>query len=226
MPRTAIASRVAVPQVQNLLTRSEELNHANWNVTSDLTVTADQAAAPDGTMTADLLTPTGGAGVRHYAGQGLTVPAAYQFVPRMIVASCHFRAIGAQRWVIIGNDRHTDFVYAWFDLIAGVVGSVTADNPTAISLVNRIENRGGGWFRCSLFYIMISPSGGAGTNAESIIVGPTTADGAQIFDPASGATCHAWGAQLVIGAKTQGPYVQTVAATVNTGSIRSLRSQL
>ena len=45
------------PQSRNLITHSEDFNDASWNKT-DCTILSNQAIAPDGTLTADLMTLT------------------------------------------------------------------------------------------------------------------------------------------------------------------------
>ena len=223
MPRVAVASRSAVVQQQNLCTRSEEFDNAAWNANSAITVTANATTDPIGGSSADQLTPNGGVN-RHYAAQTFAIAASYAFSPRQMCMSCFIKPRGGAQWAYLLDERHTDFVYAWFDVLNGVVGSVTANNPTAIMGTSGIESRGSGWFRCWMNYMMISPSGGAGMNAQCVGVGPTTGDAVQIYDSAAGVEVYVWGAQVVCGPRSPGPYVQTVAAIVDTGAVRTLRS--
>ncbi len=227
-----MATRVAIPVQQNLLLRSEEMGNAAWNASVAITVTSDNGVAPDGTLTADLLTASGGVN-RHYIAQAFTVPVAYQFSPRRVTVSCFAKQSGTTTWFAMGNERHTDFVYAWFDLTNGVVGSVSADSPTAINISSSIEianpivypSAPAGWYRCMMTYLMVSPGGGAGMAAESLLLGPTSADAVQSYDSAGAGTPYAtlaWGASMTIGANQPGPYAKTVAAQIDTGSLRSL----
>jgi hypothetical protein len=236
--RVAISNRVAIGSpsrfsietTQNLITRSEEFTNAAWNANSAVTVTANQIAAPDTTVSADLIAPDG-TNNRHYSAQAITVPSPYQFNPRRMSYSCFLKGNGAQ-WAMIGDDRHTAFIFAWFDLTNGVVGTVTADNDSGIAVTNRIEalpnvyypSAPSGWYRCTMTYTMVSPSGGAGSNASAICIGPTTANGTQSFDGTANPTkqIYAWGAQMVASANWTGRYVQTVGSAQNSGSIRSL----
>jgi hypothetical protein len=57
-------------QRTNLLTYSEQFDHANWGAKINCTVTANAATAPDGNATADALTRT--ATGNHYIAQGYT----------------------------------------------------------------------------------------------------------------------------------------------------------
>src|SRR5690606_19304297 len=58
------------PQRQNLFTRSQELDHANWSKSS-LTVTANAVTSPDGTTNADKLVEAA-ATAQHYEQQFLS----------------------------------------------------------------------------------------------------------------------------------------------------------
>ena len=59
-PTTAV-TRMAVAQRQNLLQYSEQLGTAPWSAQGSMAVTANQATAPDGTLTADQAVATGSA---------------------------------------------------------------------------------------------------------------------------------------------------------------------
>ena len=53
--RIASVGRVTISSTENRLLRSEEFDIASWTKQSGVTVTANQALAPDGTLTADLI---------------------------------------------------------------------------------------------------------------------------------------------------------------------------
>lgn len=55
MTRAAVSNRATVPILQNLLTYSEQFDNGAWTKQAGVTVTANQAADPDGTTTADLI---------------------------------------------------------------------------------------------------------------------------------------------------------------------------
>jgi hypothetical protein len=57
--RVAVANRVAIPD-QNLILRSEEFDNAAWSKVAGASVSANATAAPDGSLTADRVTPAGG----------------------------------------------------------------------------------------------------------------------------------------------------------------------
>jgi hypothetical protein len=221
-------ARTLIPNQQNLIINSEDFSAASWNANNLITVATNQIAAPDTTVTADLLTANGGVS-KHYCCRAITVPAAYQFSPRRVSVSCFYKA-GNTDWVLLGNERHTDFVFAWFNVTTGALGSVTADNPTAIAVSSRIQSAvsaqfpsaPAGWYLCSMTYVMISPAGGAGMTSESIMVGPTSANNVSDYDGAGAQSCYAWGAAMAIGSNWTGQYAKTTSAQINTGSLRSL----
>jgi hypothetical protein len=71
---------------ENLLIRSQEFDSANWGKTNS-TVTANTDTAPDGTLTADTLTFTTGAGFTNQQADGLNTALSYTFSVWMRTAS-------------------------------------------------------------------------------------------------------------------------------------------
>ncbi|UJX46647.1 DUF2793 domain-containing protein [Xanthobacter sp. YC-JY1] len=115
----------------NLLLRSQEMGSSPW--VSSLTVTADQIAAPDGTVTADMLTATGAATPNYYQAVTVTASTVYTF----------------SAWVRLGTLSASDFKIAFRDDTAGVF--------IATDLVPSAVPTASGWTRIA--YTLTTPVG-------------------------------------------------------------------
>lgn len=220
MPRNAVANRVAVPQAQNLLLRSQEFDNASWDkATFPCSIAANSTGAPDGTATADTITATAGAANEHGPFQALTIAAA----PHFECLSCFVKQ-GNQTWCWLSDTQHGTFgfVEAWFDVTNGVVGTTSNVLLARIDPASTwIPGAPVGWFR--IYIAAYIPAGAGNDTTASLLVQPTTANGTRAYAAAGTETLIAWGAQLV-QANWPGPYTATAAAAVNTGPLRNLRS--
>ena len=115
----------------NLLLRSAEFGTAPW--LSTMTVTSNVIAAPDGTMTADMLTLPGTANPGHYEIVTVTASTAYVF----------------SVWARLGTAIAADFKLAFRDDTAGVF--------IAQDIVPTVLPTADGWTRIS--YAVTTPAG-------------------------------------------------------------------
>jgi len=197
-PITGLCEGLLVePQRTNLLLRSEEFDNASWTKTA-LTVTANSAAAPDGTTTADTLAATGAGG---NVAQAVTITAG-----RGIALSVYAKA-GASSWLYLRQGDGTNTVEAWFNLAAGTVGANTAGAGTLLFTQRTIEDMGSGWYRCAL------ETSSTTVTAITAAIGPAAADSAA---PANGNTVLAWGAQAEAESTVTNAtsYIPTTSGTV------------
>jgi hypothetical protein len=183
----------------NLLTYSEQFDDAAWTK-SNVTVTANAAAAPNGTTTADKVVPSTGSVVQQLI-QALTVGA-------VAYTQSIYAKVGAYQFIQFNNSQSgTEF--ANFDVSAGTIGTVGG------AAVATIENVGNGWYRCSITYSAFT----AGTvNFRWQVVGSATATRAQSFagDGINGVLV--WGADLRPTSQATGligPTYQRVAAATD-----------
>ncbi len=117
----------------NLVTYSEQFDNAAWTK-SNTTVTANQEIAPDGTLTADLLTKTS-------ASSGYVRQAPSTAIGQVHVWSVYAK-VGTGTVVVMGSSQTSQ--YAEFNLTA-VTATVTTGSSTAL-----ITSVGNGWYRCSM----------------------------------------------------------------------------
>jgi hypothetical protein len=174
---------------QNLLQRSEEFDNAYWSKIST-TVTANDAIAPDGTSSADLVEKTGNDAST--PARTLAVTAAAH------TASCFVKNVSGDFFRIRFEEPGGAVVNAFFDTATGAVSTLSA------GVTASIQGAGNGWYRCIATYTF--PSAGNGT------IGLSPANGVIGVD-ATGAEAHLWGAQLEAGAFATS-YIPTTSAAV------------
>ena len=120
------------PSRTNSLQRTEEFDNSTWNKGS-LTVTANQAISPDGSQTADKITPSATTGAIRIWQTQTTSAATYSL-------SFFVKYNGKQYVQLLFGSLLNSSAYSNFDLINGSVTSGTG----------KIENYGSGWYRISL----------------------------------------------------------------------------
>ena len=120
------------PSRANNLQRSEEFNNSTWNKGS-LTVTANQTTSPDGSQTADKITPNATTGAIRIWQTQTTSAATYSL-------SFFVKYNGKQYVQLLFGSLLNSSDFSNFDLINGTVTSGTG----------KIENYGNGWYRISL----------------------------------------------------------------------------
>jgi hypothetical protein len=169
---------------ENLFLYSQQFDDSYWSKT-DAVVTANSTAAPDGTTTADTITE--GTSGNQSVARNVAVSAANA----VVVFSIFVKKSANNDWVrmVIGDQANvgTNFIRGWFDVNAGVVGSVTTGGTGASSAIS-IVSVGNGWYRCIL------TGGLTNTSAYSMSIRSASADASTTV--VSDATYFLWGAQL------------------------------
>jgi hypothetical protein len=177
----------------NLLLRSEEFDNAAWSKTN-VTVTANSVAGPDGATTMDTLDATAGGHVVYQDVSASPGTTPYTFSIFLKQGTAAATRIFLQ-YTTGGTTNYAFATLTWSTLTVSTAGS------TATSVSYELKDIGGGIYRLS---ITGTNSGGANTLIRANI------------EPANSGntgTAYAWGAQLTATAFPV-PYVPTTSATV------------
>ncbi len=206
------------PAATNLVFHSEVwAAGSNWNLSAGstprvtrVTGSTDAFKAPDGTFTANALSPTSG-NVSHQLFSNSPTEITYTS-GTIYTQSAFFKAgtgdAGRYVQLTFGSPQFTQVGYANFDL---QVGAVVASGGTADANRNaRVENYGNGWYRCA-FTATCNASG----TTNGVFAALITASGATRAPSFSGTVTdvlYGWGAQVETGSVATS-YIPTTAGT-------------
>lgn len=192
---------VTLRAAQNLLTQSQQLDNAAWTKTR-VTVTANYAAAPDGTTTADRVLETTDNGV-HEIKQAYSKPAGVT----ILTAAVRLKADGrSEAYLMLDDGTATNRAQIRANLSTGAV-PFTDNTGTYTLLSNSVTSLGSGWY---LLRITISVPTAAGSVTQTVRL--YNAGTSYIGDTALGV--QAWGMQLQEGSLL-GEYMETTTAALN-----------
>jgi hypothetical protein len=187
----------------NLCLRSCEHDNASWTKTK-ITAT-DGQTAPDGTLTAELITVTGSS-TAQLQSANITVSATSTY------ACSRYVKAGTGQWFSFDlvDGVSSNGARAWFDLVNGVVGTTSTFNASPYTNVSSaITSIGNGWYRCTII---------ATTNANTTMTFRSRYPDADnsftdTANAAIGATYYHWGSQVELN-NAPTSFIQTSAATV------------
>ena len=179
---------------ENLLLRSEEMDNASW-VKSGLTITTNAAIAPDGTLTADLLSNTATESIY----QQTTLPAdsgsVYTYSVYVKQASLDW-----MRFTVFESANSANQLTLWFNPSTGTLGTVSAGG-TATLVAGNVVASTNGFYRIYLTGSFVASLINFQTNIVTANGGSTTATNSARYQ---------WGAQVNQG--TLQDYSRTVAS--------------
>lgn len=188
---TGLYGYVPEPAATNLLTYSSQYDHTNWATKVNFAVTPDATTAPDGTLSADMITPATSS--PSYCSQVITV------TNGAVYTESFFLKAGDSRYIFFGCNSASIDKYGILDTQTGTITGLgigtTASTPIALS---------GGWYRCSISFTTGATSL-AGNFARACA-------GATDITPVAGGTCYVWGAQLETGSRVTS-YIATTGST-------------
>ena len=206
VPYSGEGSLLLEPQSTNSLLQSNQFD-SEWSTTR-LDVLANQIISPDGTLNADLLTPTASAN-SHSIGNATLIN--YNSQESTISFFAKFNGYNISTSVA---GTPTNWTGCVFDLENGI--AKTPQNAGAQSLcTSKIENYGNGWYRCSItftpyssgtFYNFWGTVDSTDANLGSFGLQSYTADGI------SGV--YLWGCQAEVGQSYPTSYIKTTSAAV------------
>ena len=181
------------PQRTNIALYSEQFDNVSW-LKYQATASANVAAAPDGTTSADLLLDT-------------AFNDAHAFY-RSVSGSA-----GTYTWSVFAKAQNNNFLIisaytgahnrTWFNLSNGTVGTNTSGNTA------KIENYGNGWYRCSVSRQYVS-----GSLIYEISTSKTDGVASYLGNGSDGT--YLWGAMLEQGSHSTS-YINTLSAAVTRG---------
>jgi hypothetical protein len=174
----------------NLVTQSQTLDNAGWNKVST-TVVADQAVAPDGTTTMDLVYPTT-TGAARYITRGANAAGPYRM-------SVYAKAAGLSYVYFFTPDQGA--ISAYFNVSAGTVGTTRAGHTATI------ESIGNGVYRCT---VSASIEFGSG----DLLIGVADADNSITATTNGTNGVYIWGVQYQRTPCSDTTYYPTVASAV------------
>ena len=165
---------------RNLLIHTEDISNAAWTKT-DTTITANAIAAPDGTITADLLTE-GSAGT---AQIGQSAPTSAGVVHSFSI----YLKRGNTDWLRVQAVNGSDFYRLWVNVNTGAIGASGAGGVGVLSATS-ITALPDGWYRVTL-------TGTIPAVNTSVFVNTASANnsGTRV----TGGTYYLWGTQLESG---------------------------
>jgi hypothetical protein len=191
--------RTVAKAEENLLLQSQTMN--SWS-SSAMGITADSTAAPDGTTTAALLTPTS-ATSRHYIFINSSVGLTSSGVT--MTGSVYAKA-GTYGFCFVQLTNSTNSggcrVTRAFDLSSGAIGGYSNDQNSPTGITVTATSVGSGWYRIVITFTAGTAGGGGGWN---VVVGPMPTNGSAYSSGGDGLPSYAadgtsgayfWGAQL------------------------------
>lgn len=132
-PTTSVSLGLAIePQRTNLMVRSEEFDSGSWTKYNGAVITPNIGVAPNGTLSADLIT----------ASTNNNFVGCYQSGAGSTSMSVYAKAAGKSWFMFI--DTVGNAGSAWFNLTTGTVGTVLSGYTAAMTSV------GNGWYRISV----------------------------------------------------------------------------
>ncbi len=190
--------------LSNLTKYSEQIDNAEW-LQASITVTANSVIAPDGTLTADMVTASAAAANHYFYPAGTNRPAAGT-TERM------------ELYVKKGTHRYVGFFHENTDVFGMVLD---LDNPTTPYHVTGLSSYsitpvGNGWYRIVMSYTRTASS----TRIWYFTLRPSTTSSASIvsWTAAGTETVYIWGIQQN-NQSNPADYLATTAAAATLGPV-------
>jgi len=212
----------------NQLTYSQDFTNAAYNK-SGVTITADQATAPDGTMTADLYSENSGTGnhymYRYYPNLFGVLNTGYNWNASFYIKKTPDNTATNNK-IIAKEDLNGSWGYVEFNLDNA---STYIFNSSGINITGAtMSNEGNGWWRCSMSGDVLA--GRAATKFPINIFRNGSNNGNYSFTGDTGAKYYIWGIQATgvinnTSGKNLLPYTKTTGSSGGDGFIATWYDQ-
>jgi len=188
-----ISPAVTTWTAHNLAIRSEELDNAAWSTAKfNLSVAANNATDPNGTITAETFTDDA-TDALHLFRDIVAFPAAAEG------AFSIYAKAGTHSHFIINYSSATTveiFITQVFDLSDGTLGETDVGTTSGTISSASIESVGNGWYRCTLVGSISHANGDLGYGFAENKSSNTFGNSGHPTYAGSSETLHLWGAQL------------------------------
>jgi hypothetical protein len=180
----------------NLILRSQEFDNASWSKLN-VTVTANAAIAPDGTLTADKMEETAVSG-QHLINQPVSLTSGNTYIVSVYVKAAE-RSRGELQLYTAADNSITRFNLATGTIVSGGVGGTATNYAATCTAI------GNGWFRVTLSHTV-------GTSGSfQVYLALHDNAGTQSYLGVAGNGMHWWQAQPEPGTTATRPIVTTSA---------------
>lgn len=204
---------VAKQTLSNLLIRSEELATAAGYTATNLTVTADNAVAPDGATTAEKLTASAGASVKRLTStSGTNRPLSAG--PGTFYRTSAYLKAGTHNFITIGDNGDDVSRAVTIDLSNCSIGLNTGN------VASKAYSVGNGWCYVETVGIRTDVCGGCKNLAWDLYMVATATSAPNTSLTATGAeTVFAWGAQMNVSTTAPSDYLATTTVGLTLGPL-------
>jgi len=191
----------------NLCLQSQTFT-TTWGV-NNATVDVNDTTAPDGTLTAEKITESGGAGIQNIYQSIASLLSDIPYTLSVYVKAGTQSNVGVYFTKAGGGEEH---IHATFNLATGATGETDVGTTSGTIVSSSITAVGDGWYRCVLAGRVTETTLYFGVTPLPTATGNTFDSSGEVSYTGTGKTIFVWGAQLNRGTVPTDYLVTTTAA--------------